>query len=102
MQETQVNYLGIWTILIRNALLQHSDSEINRFVNSVRGLTTSLLSTERNKVKKYIKTLTIDDKTERTLVILEYIIDVLCKAGFLTKEKILEEGNIDMKGTLDD
>ena len=101
MQETKVNYLGIWTILIRNALLQQSDGEVNRFERSVRGLTTSLLATERNKVKKYCKTLKIDDKNERALATLEHIIDVLCKAGFLTREKILEEGNIEIKGTLE-
>ena len=94
----KAKYSDTWILIIKHATLARIQSSNPEYYRSIDILIVVLLSEERIKAKA-MKNLLINKGLEGAPLydkLLEYIIDILDKAGYLTKKSITQQGGVDL------
>lgn len=100
----KTKYSDVWILIIKHATLARIQCNNPEYYRSIDTLILVLLKGQRIKAKAFknvlsskgFKGLNLYDK------LLEYIVDILDEAGYLTKKAILQSGGLDLTKKSDD
>jgi len=92
----KIPYTQVWYNIIIKLYTYKMDAEYRRYCIGIDTFILTLLPDERKKVREYMKSIEEPNKfPEKTWYydnVLEYIIDTLEDAGYLTRSIIIQEG----------
>lgn len=84
-------FSNIWSMAINRAMIYYEKNEQPEFIRTVLGVKRTLLRTEKDKVKEFLKDKPEPQWRTDTMVyywnLLEFIIDILDEAGYLKYER---------------